>query len=87
MDRVGAGDLGRRDQSRNLEIGIARWRRADAHVVIGEAYMERLAVSLRVHGHGLDTELAAGTDDAERDLSPIRDQNFLEHAAEPSAWW
>jgi hypothetical protein len=37
VDRVSAGDLGGRDDSRDLEVRIARRWGADAHVVVGEA--------------------------------------------------
>ena len=62
-----------------LEVGLARRRRADADVVVGEAHVQRLAIGLRVHGDRLDAELAARADDAQRDLAAIRDQDFLEH--------
>ena len=32
-----------------------------------------------MHGHRLDAELAAGAQDAERDLAPIGDYDFVEH--------
>ena len=51
----------------------------DADVVVGEAHVQRLAVGLGVHGDRLDAELAAGADDAQRDLAAIGDQDFLEH--------
>ena len=33
-----------------------------------------------MHGDGLDAELAAGAQDAERDLAAIGDDDFVEHA-------
>ena len=79
MDRVGAGDLGRGDEARNVEIRLARRRGADADVVVGEAHVQRLAVGLGIDGDRLNAELAAGADDAQRDLAAIGDQNFLKH--------
>ena len=81
MNRVGAGDLGGGDDARNLEVRVARGRRADADIVIREAHVQRFAVGFGVDGHGLDAELAARADDAQRDLAAVRDQDFLEHAA------
>jgi len=81
MDCVRAGDLGSGDDSRDLQVRIARRRRANAHVVIGEPNMQRLAIGVRVDGHGFDLELTTGADDAQRDLPAVRDQDFLEHAA------
>src|SRR5262249_34385228 len=79
VDRVGAGYFGGGDQPRNVEVRLARWRGADADIVVGEAYVERLAVSLGVDRHGLHAKLAAGADHAQRDLAPIGDQDFAEH--------
>ena len=84
MDRVGAGDLGGGDEARNVEVGLARRRRADADVVVGEAHVQRFAVGLRIHGDRLDAEFAAGADDAQRDLAAVGDQDLLEHAAATS---
>jgi hypothetical protein len=36
-----------------------------------------------MHRHRLDAELAAGLDDAQRDLAAVRDQDLLEHARSP----
>ena len=66
---------------RDLQVRITRGRRANAHVVIGESDVQRFAIGIRVDGHGRDLELAAGADDAQRDLAAVRDQDFLEHAA------
>ena len=67
-----------------MRRGILRYEsragaRTDADVVVGEAHVQRLAVGLGVDGDGLDAELAAGANDAQRDLAAIGDQDFLEH--------
>ena len=80
MDRVGAGDLGRADDGRHVQIAVEAPRRADADVLVGEADVQRVLVGLRVDRHGLDAELAARADDAQRDLAAVRDQNLVEHA-------
>src|SRR5256886_13179744 len=54
MDRIGAGDLGRGDETGNVEVAVAARGAADADVVVGEAHMPCLAVRLRVHGDRLD---------------------------------
>jgi hypothetical protein len=79
MDRVGAGDLGRGDQARNVEVRFARRRGPDADVVVGEAHVQRLAIGLGVDSDRLDAQLAARADDAQRDFSAIGDENFVEH--------
>jgi hypothetical protein len=35
-------------------------------------------VGLAVHEHGLDAQLAARADDAERDLAAVRDEDLIE---------
>ena len=84
MNRVGSGDLGGRDDARDLQVALARRRGADADVVVGEADVQRLAVGLGVDGDGLDAELAARADDAQRDLAAIGDENLLKHRVRKS---
>ena len=80
MDRVGAGDLGGADDRRHVQVAVGAARRADADVLVGEPDVQRVLVGLGVDGDGLDAELAAGADDAQRDLAAVGDQDFLEHA-------
>ena len=81
VDRVGAGDLGGADDRRDVQVAVGAPRRADADVLVGEAHVQRVLVGLGVDGHGLDAELAAGADDAQRDLAAVGDQDLLEHQA------
>ncbi len=62
-----------------LEVGLAARRRADAHVVVGEADVQRLAVGLAVDRDRLHAELAAGPDDPQGDLAAVGDEDLLEH--------
>jgi hypothetical protein len=80
VDRVGAGDLGRADQRRDVEVALPRRRRPDAHRLIGELDVQRVGVGGRVDRDRLDAHLATGADDAERDLAAVGDQDLLEHA-------
>ncbi len=73
MDRVGAGDLGGGDDARDVEIRFARRSGSDADVVVGEANVEGFAIGFGVHGDRLDTQLAAGSYDAQGDLAAVRD--------------
>ena len=80
MDRVGVGDLGRRDDRRRCSrYEAARRGGPDADVLVGEAHVERVAVGLGVDGDRLDAELAAGRDDPQGDLAPVGDEDLLEH--------
>ncbi len=79
VDGVGAGDLGRGDDGRDVEVALRRRRRPDADGLVGEADGECVAVGRGVHRDGLDPHLAAGADDAERDLAAVGDEDFLDH--------
>jgi hypothetical protein len=80
MHGVGAGDLAGRDDLGNVEIAVLRRRAADAHALIGKPHMHGVGVGRGVHRNSGDTELLAGTFDAKRDLSPVGDQDLVEHA-------
>ena len=84
MHRVGAGDLAGRHDGRNIEIAVLGGWAADADALVGEADMHGVGVGRGVHGDGGDAELLAGTFDAKRDLSPVGDQNLVEHRAPAS---
>src|ERR1043165_6923532 len=79
MDSLGAGDGRRREDGRNVEIGIARRGRPDADALVGEADMHGVGVAGRVDGDRLDAHVAAGAVDAQRDLAAVGDQDLLEH--------
>ena len=78
MDCVGAGDLGGADDRRNIQVTRRSGSRADAHRLVGEAHVQRAGVDVGVHGDRRDAELAAGADDAQRDLAAVRDEDLLE---------
>ena len=82
MDGVALGRGCGGDEGRDAQIAVGRERRPDVNRALGEADVEALAVGGRVHGDGLDAELATGADDADRDLAAVGDQDPLEH--EPS---
>ena len=79
MHRVGAGDLAGRDDGRDVEIAVFRGWAADADALVGEADMHGVGVRRGMHGDGGDAELLAGAFDAKGDLSPVGDQNLVEH--------
>ena len=79
MDGLGAGDLAGGDDGGNVEIAVARRRRADAHALIGQAHMHGLLVGGRMDGDGRDAELAAGAQDAQGDFAAIGDEDLVEH--------
>ena len=80
MHGVGAGDLAGGEQARNVEVAFGGGRRADAHALVGEADVHGVGVGGRVHGDGGDAEFLARALDAQCNLSPVGDQDFVEHS-------
>ena len=81
MDRVAAGDHRGGDDGRRGQVRPLRVRRADADRLVGEPDGQRLAVGLAVGHDRLDAQRPAGTQDAQRDLPPVGDQDLAEHQA------
>ena len=81
MNRVGVGDFGGGDQRLGLQVALGRRRRADADGFVGELDVQRLAVGGGTDGDGFDAEFAAGADDAQRDLAPVGNEDFIKHQA------
>jgi hypothetical protein len=79
MDGVGAGDFRCRQDGGDIEVALARRRRADTDRLVGQPHVHRIAVGRRIDRDRLDTHLAAGAMDAKRDLAAVGDQDFLEH--------
>ena len=67
------------DNGRDIEIGAGTGRRTDADGLVRLAQIEGIGIRLRVDGHGLDTELAAGADHPLGDLAPVGHQDTAEH--------
>src|SRR5690606_26921490 len=63
----------------DVEIGVARWRRADADAFVGQAHMHGVGVRCGMHHHCLDAQLLGGAQNPERDLATIGDEDLLEH--------
>ena len=78
VDRLRVGDFRRGDDRRDVEIALRRRRRADAHRLVRERDVLRVAVRLGVHDHRLDAELAACALHAQRDLAAVGDQDLVE---------
>ena len=80
MNRLAAGQDRRLDHRRHAAIAALAGRRPDADGLIGQPHRQRLTVGLAIGDDRLDAQLAAGTNDAQRDLAAIGDQDLLEHA-------
>src|SRR5262249_13409174 len=81
MDGLGAGDFACGEQCWDIEIAVLGGGWADADTFVGKPHMHRIRVSRRMNGNGRDAEFLAGAQNAERDLSPVRDEDFVEHRA------
>ena len=79
MHGIGAGDLAGGDEGGNVEVAFARRRRPDAHTFIREPHVHGVGIGRRMDGDGRDPELAAGTLHAQCNLSPVGNQNLVEH--------
>ena len=79
MQRVGAGDFRGADDGRHVQVAVAAARRADADVFVGKTDVQRILIGFRIDRDGLDAELTAREDDAQRDFPTVGDQDLLEH--------
>src|SRR5690606_28896684 len=80
VDRVGARDLGGRDQVGDVEIALGCGPGTDAHGLVGEAHVQRGLVDGRVHGDGLEPDLAARPNHTQGDLAAIGDEDLAKFA-------
>src|SRR5690606_1814065 len=88
VDGVAAGAERGLDQRVRAEVALGGGRRADAVRLVSGEHVGREAVGIRVDRHGTDAQLVAGTDDTERDLAAVRDQDLADHAEMlPSPGW
>ena len=78
VDGLGAVVGGDFDDLLELQVGLAGRRRADVESLVGVAGVDGVAVSVGVDGDGADGQLAAGPEDAHRDLAAVGDQDLLE---------
>ena len=74
MEGVATGAQGGGHQRFDLEVALGGTGRSDAHGAVGEAGRHAVAVGLGHHRHRLDAQGLAGSDDADRYLAPVGDQ-------------
>ena len=79
MHGVGAGDLARRQQCRDVEIAVLGRRRPDADAFVGKPHMHRVGVGGRMHRDGTDAEFLARAQHAQCDFAAIGYENLVEH--------
>src|SRR5262249_31586003 len=81
MDCIGAGNLAGGEDLRDIEVGFARRRRADANALVGEPDMHGIGVGSRVDRDRRDAELLAGAEHAKGDFAAIGDENLFEEGS------
>ena len=79
VDGGGAGDFRGTDDGRDVQVGLGRGGRADAHRFVGEGQMHQFAVGGGMNRHRLDAQLLAGTHHAQGDFPAVGDQDFFQH--------
>ena len=79
MDGVGAGDLRRGQDARDVEVALPRGGRPDADPLVGEPYRQGVAIRIGIGDHGPQAEVPAGRDDPHRDFAAVGDQDLVEH--------
>ena len=79
MDGLGVGHFSSRNDGRHIQVALRRRCRADTDGLISQLDVLGLAVGFGVNHHRLDTQFAAGALNPERDLAPVRNQDFFEH--------
>lgn len=79
MDRLGVGDLRRRNDAGDREVTLLRRGRSNADVLVREPDMQGVPVRFRINGDRFDSQFTAGADDPQSDLPTVGDQYLLEH--------
>ena len=80
VDRVGLGDLGGRDDVRDVEVAVGGRRRPDADRLVGEPDVHRVGVGGRMDRDRPDPHVVRRAVDAQRDLAAVGDQDLLDHS-------
>ena len=60
------------------QVALRRRRGTDVHSLISHLHVLRVAVSVGVHGHGLDAHALRSLEHTASDLTTVRDQDLLE---------
>ena len=79
MDGISPGDNGCRYQCRYMQVGPARLGWSDAVGFVGQFYVQRFGIGLRINGHRQNAHLATGPDYPQCYLATIGNENFLNH--------
>src|SRR2546425_3105616 len=83
MNRLGACPPGRLEDSLLIQVALGRRAASDQVGLVGVGHVRSVAVGLRVHGDGPDPELPQGSEDADRDLTAVGNEDFAEDGHGP----
>ena len=75
MDRFGTGRQGCLDDGVGPQVALPRRGRTESDRDVGHLHMGRVGVGIRIDRYDLDAQVAAGPDDAQRDLATVRDED------------
>ena len=71
MDGVHPGPFGNVNDTINAQVAVPRWRGADGVGFVGVTHVKGSPVHVGVDGHGLETELPTGAENAHSDLATV----------------
>src|ERR1700757_3676031 len=84
MEGLGAVYFARREKRWDIEIRIARPRRANADGFVCELDMHRVGVGSRMDRHGRDSKLLSRAQNPQGNFAAIGNENFVEHHSLPA---
>ena len=79
MNRIGIADFCRADDSIDFQIAFLTRRPTDAHRLVGQLNVKRVDVCLGIDGHCWNPQFFASSDDSQRDLTAVGNQDFVKH--------
>jgi hypothetical protein len=69
----------------NIQIAVARWRRADTNTFICQTDMHRVGICRGVNSDRLDAQFLTGSEHAKSDFATIGYEDLLKHALAASS--
>src|SRR5579864_1834136 len=82
MDGINICDLGRTNDSRDIQVALRRARWANADGFVGKSNRKGIAIGLTVDRNCADAEFLTGADNAKRNFSAIGNEDFIKHSLE-----
>src|SRR6516162_5570267 len=79
MDRFHVGDLRGADQTRDIQVAVAARRLANADFLVRQMKIGCVPIGFAEDGNDLDTQIPAGANDPQGNLTTIGNENSLEH--------